>query len=258
MLVAFRIFISLPLNVDVQQSRALLFLLVTNLASNDLTLLERIRLLLTVINERNTLLPMGLRTMRSGGECNSSLLLHLRRGGILRESGVSRGHEEDIEPDGPSIESVDVLIERHLEIFHEGQFVDGDGMQRKRQEYGRVCRDGAWLDVANESLVIDVQQHAGHFEAIDIVPEGDVRSNEVRIRERSNSQRGMRRNHQTIGGEVTIPSIDDRIKHGLKEQSVAHPLGNDDVDLLNRQCDFFNLAPNAAVASLVWDNYIND
>ena len=42
------------------------------------------------------------------------------------------------------------------------------------------------------------------------------------------------------GPQPLVARVDDRVEHGLVEQEVAHPLGDDDVDLLHRQLDLLH------------------
>lgn len=155
-LVTLRVLVALPLDADIEQARALLLLLIVNLTSEDLSLLQRLGVMFPMVNKKDSLLPVGLSSVRPGSKGNDPLLLHVRGDSILGDGGISRGHEEDVKPDRPAIESVNILLEGDLEFLQEGQFVDSDGMQRQRQEHSRVCRDGSGLNAANESLVIDV------------------------------------------------------------------------------------------------------
>lgn len=55
-------------------------------------------------------------------------------------------------------------------------------------------------------------------------------------------QGGWRQLTKPTGGEVSVPCVKDRVEHGLVEKAVAHPLGDDDVDLLDGQDDILNLS----------------
>ena len=41
------------------------------------------------------------------------------------------------------------------------------------------------------------------------------------------------REHQTVGCQPLVPRIEHGVKHGLVEEAVAHPLGDDDVHLVH-------------------------
>lgn len=58
-------------------------------------------------------------------------------------------------------------------------------------------------------------------------------------------QRGVAGHHQAIRLQVAVPGPHDAVEHGLEEQAVAHPLGNDDVHLVDRKNDLLDLAAQA-------------
>lgn len=80
--------------------------------------------------------------------------------------------------------------------------------------------------------------------------------NEIRVGKRSNAERGVRGNHETIRREIAVPSINDRIKHRFEKQSIAHPLRDNDVDLLNRQRDLFDFAAYTSVPAVSGATYL--
>ena len=47
---------------------------------------------------------------------------------------------------------------------------------------------------------------------------------------------------QTVVGEPLVTSVQDCLQHGFVEQTVSHPLRDDDVYLLYRQYDLFYLS----------------
>lgn len=79
------------------------------------------------------------------------------------------------------------------------------------------------------------------------MPERDVRGNEVRVGERCNAKRSVGRNHQSIGSEVTVPGVNDGIEHGFEEETVTHPFGDNDIDLLDGKSHFLDFATDAPV-----------
>jgi len=46
---------------------------------------------------------------------------------------------------------------------------------------------------------------------------------------------GLVGEHETAGGEPLVPRIQNGVQHGLVEEAVAHPLGDDDVHLRKRE-----------------------
>lgn len=53
---------------------------------------------------------------------------------------------------------------------------------------------------------------------------------------------GLVREDQAVLDEVLVAGIQDRVQHGFVEQEVAHPLGDDDVHLVEGQLDLLHLA----------------
>lgn len=72
-----------------------------------------------------------------------------------------------------------------------------------------------------------------------------MRGNEILVSKRSNAKSSVGWNHESIRCEVTVPGVDDGIKHGFKKQAISHPLGHDNVHLLYGECDFLDFAADA-------------
>lgn len=53
---------------------------------------------------------------------------------------------------------------------------------------------------------------------------------------------GLVREEKTTLYEPLVTRIQDGVKHRLVEQKVAHPFGDDDVHLIDRERNFLNLA----------------
>lgn len=45
-----------------------------------------------------------------------------------------------------------------------------------------------------------------------------------------------------VGFEVLVAREEDRVEHRLVQQEIAHPLGDDDIEFLDRQCDVLKFA----------------
>ena len=50
------------------------------------------------------------------------------------------------------------------------------------------------------------------------------------------------REQETSGLKVLVTRDKNGVQHGLVKEEVAHPFGDDDVELLDRQVDFLKLA----------------
>ena len=53
---------------------------------------------------------------------------------------------------------------------------------------------------------------------------------------------GFVREQESSGLEVLVPRDKNGVQHGLVKKEVAHPLRDDDIELLDRQLDFLELA----------------
>lgn len=97
----------------------------------------------------------------------------------------------------------------------------------------------------NPDIVTNSLHHGGHVEAVHIAPEFDVIRDVVIVREGCNLQRGVAGHHQAIRLQVAVSGPHDAVEHGLEEQAVAHPLGDDDVHLVDRKNYLLDLAAQA-------------
>ncbi len=73
----------------------------------------------------------------------------------------------------------------------------------------------------------------------------------------SNVHGGLVREDEAARGEVLVTGDKNGVQHGLVQQEVAHPLRDDDIDVLNRQDDLLHLAldqGNDVVQVVVLDN----
>ena len=52
----------------------------------------------------------------------------------------------------------------------------------------------------------------------------------------------MVREYETIGLEVLVTSNKNSVQHGLVEEEVAHPFRDNDIEFLDRELDFLELA----------------
>ena len=67
---------------------------------------------------------------------------------------------------------------------------------------------------------------------VDVVPEPDAIFEELSGLAQSELHLSLAGRHDAVITQETVPSVQDGIQHGLVQQGVAHPFGDDDVDLL--------------------------
>ena len=83
---------------------------------------------------------------------------------------------------------------------------------------------------------------------IDVTPETDALLVQLASFAESEHHLRLTGSHDTICAEEAVPRMEYRVEHGLVEERVPHPLGDDDVDLFVafRQLDVFHLAADDA------------
>ena len=64
----------------------------------------------------------------------------------------------------------------------------------------------------------------------------------VAILDTSNEDGSLVGEDETAGSEVTVTGVEDGVQHGLVEKEVAHPLGDDDINLGEGKLDLLHLA----------------
>ena len=85
---------------------------------------------------------------------------------------------------------------------------------------------------------------AGHVEAVDVVPPVDLVVLVLSVLDTADVEVGSVREHEAALSQPLVPGEEDGVQHGLVEQAVAHPLGDDDVNLGHGQLDLLHLAPD--------------
>ena len=89
------------------------------------------------------------------------------------------------------------------------------------------------VHLVNERLGQRHVSNAAHVESVDIVPPVDLVVLVVAVLDGQNVKRGLVGEHETAGYEPLVTGVQDRVQHGLVEETVAHPFRNDNVDLFD-------------------------
>lgn len=84
--------------------------------------------------------------------------------------------------------------------------------------------------------------HAFHAHSIDTVPVVELLLVVSLVVDHRHVHPRLVGHHQSPLSQPFIPCIQDRVEHGLIEQEITHPLGDDYVNFLDRQFDFFDQA----------------
>ena len=169
-----------------------------------------------VLQVEHGLLPVGVRSVWGRGESNSFV--------TVSEFNVEKCHQ-----------GLNIVISSDLQV-------------ERRFEGDVFLLDGLDINLFDQTLVTDnlVPVHhvhdgfcqgdlpdGGHVEAVDVVPPVDLVVLVLPVLDGGDVERGSVGEHQTPGLEPLVPGEEDRVEHGLVEEAVAHPLGDDDVHLLN-------------------------
>jgi len=162
---------NIPLDLNIQQARFVILFLVPYVALNHLTPLQRDAICLPTVYQKNSLLPVSLWAVWSCRESDEILLLHITRYCISRNNGVAGWHKEYIEPYNPAIQGIYVFCQCYLKRLGERKFVGSYCMQRQLQEDCRLRGNCRWTDTPNKGLIMYIQLHAHHLEAINRIPE---------------------------------------------------------------------------------------
>merc|ERR550539_64003 len=168
-----------------------------------------------VLQVEHGLLPVGVGSLRGRGEANPLV--------AVGELDIEEGHQ-----------GLNVVISSNLKA--EG------GLERNL-----FLPDGLDVDLSNEAVVgnhlISVHRihdglgesdlpDGGHIEPVDVIPPVDLVLLVLSVLDGGDVEGGLVGEHQTSGLQPLVPGEQDGVQHGLIEQAVAHPLGDDDVNLL--------------------------
>lgn len=173
---------------------------------------------------KHRLLPMGGPRFRACGETDG--LMH-----PTVKVDVKRGDER-----------LDVVIarRRELEGCREGCVLLLHRAYVDPLDDARVGADLVGVNNINEGLGKGLLLDASHAESIDIIPELDLVSLVLCVLNANQAQGCLVRVDEAVWGQPFVPGIEDSVQHGLIKEKVAHPLGNDDVDLVHWQCHFLD------------------
>ena len=84
----------------------------------------------------------------------------------------------------------------------------------------------------------------GHVKPVHIVPPVDLVILVLPVLDTGEVEGGLVGEHEASLSQPLVPGVEDCVEHGLVEEAVAHPLGDDDVHLGHRELYLLNLAPD--------------
>ena len=202
-----------PADFNVQLSRVIFSLFIPYFPFDDLPLFQRGRLPLPVIDQQHPLSPVRFRPARPSRESGALSRPRFCSCGCW-DGFVTRREEEGIEPDDEAVQGVNFLGKFHAEgLLGEGQVLCCGVVQWQLQKWLRRGGKDGGREVSNEDVVVDVCEHAGHGEAVDGLPEGDVVGDVVWVGERGDPEGGVGGDHETSRGKVMGSGPEDGIEH---------------------------------------------
>ena len=196
-----------------------------------------------VVEVEDGLLPMRVLCVGAGRELD----------------GLVAGREFNVEPGD---QGVDVVGAADRERVGKVECEIGNlaGIEVERNERCGIGDDSLEVNSVDEGLGESGALEGGVVEAPDVVPDCNTRSAHVHdcsnkaeltvdllllvvaVLDTSNKDGGLVGEDQTALLEVAVTGPQNSVQHGLVEQEVAHPLGNDNVDLGERQNNLLHLA----------------
>jgi hypothetical protein len=182
-----------------------------------------------ILQVEDSLLPVSVSVIRSSAEVDRLV--------ALAELNIEEGHQ--------GVNKV-VALSLDLELRSPGHVSDGDGVHIDGVDLAGVCDEGIGIDSVNERLHISKLLDVAHVESVDVVPEVQLGVLVVTVLNGGNVERSLVGEDDTVLGEPLVTGEDNSVDHGLVEAEVAHPLRDDDINLLDSvgKLDLLNLTVN--------------
>ena len=151
------------------------------------------------------------------------------------------GGEIDIEPSDDGVDEV-VTAGVEEEWGGEGKVGEGALVEVEGEDGGWVGDNGLDLDSVDEWLSESSLLEWGVVETVDVVPEVDLLILVISVLDSGNEDGGLVWEDQAAWNKVLVTGPEDGVQHGLVEEEVTHPLGDDDVDFWEWEDNILHLA----------------
>lgn len=151
------------------------------------------------------------------------------------------GSEVDVEPGDDGVDEV-VAAGVEEKWGGEGKVGESAFVEVEGEDGGWVGDNSLDFDGVDEWLGESRLLEWGVVEAIDVVPEVDLLVLVVSVLDSGNEDGGLVWEDQAAWNKVLVTGPQDGVQHGLVEEEVAHPLGDDDVDLWEWEDNILHLA----------------
>ena len=149
----------------------------------------------------------------------------------VQNDGLVAGGEGGVEVDGEGVE-LSVVGGDESVLRVEAKLIDGDLVDIEGEEGGRVGHDLGGVDGVDKGLNVREALEVGEVKALNILPDLELRVNVLLIGDAADEHVALIGEELDIGGAKLVASIEDGVEHGFIQQEVAHPLGDDDINLL--------------------------
>jgi len=178
-----------------------------------------------VLEVEHGLFPVGVGRFGRRGEAHALV--------AFRELDVEEGHQSL---------NVVVSLDCEGEGRVEGDVVFGASLDIDLFEETRVGHHLVAVDDVHQRFLESIVFDAGHVEAVDVVPPVDLVVLVLSVLDGRDVEGGAVGEHEAVGGQPLVSGVENGVQHGLVEEAVAHPLGDDDVDLFHGQFDVLHFA----------------
>ena len=135
-----------------------------------------------------------------------------------------------------------VPLKKETEVAAEGDFFLLHSLNINFLDQAVVGHHTLVVDAVHQRFGDGDLPDAGHVESVHVIPPGDLVVLVLPVLDTGNVQGGLIREHESSFHQPLVPGIEDGIQHGLVEQTITHPLGDDDVNLGHRQLDLLHLS----------------
>lgn len=124
----------------------------------------------------------------------------------------------------------------------EVKFLGGDSLQIDVQDWAVISVDQWLVHHIDQWFEQGPFLDGAHVDTIDVIPEADLVSLVILVLNGAEPDDCTVGVHMTIFLEPLVTGVEDGVKHGLIKQEISHPFGDNDVDLVDGEGYFFDLA----------------
>jgi len=153
----------------------------------------------------------------------------LEGGGAQAEAVVGRV-ELAVEPGGECVHLL-LVLDVDLPLAHEVQLRHFHLSEVDVEDFALVGNHVVFAERVDERVGERNLLDAAHVEVLDLVPEVDAVLLLV-VLDARDLHDGLVREHEAVRYQEAVARSQHGVEHGLLDQELAHPLGDDDVDLL--------------------------